>query len=721
MKRSWILLFLASSLACATLQAPKATITKDEAAAALAHAKDPYQSAGGMWPYHNPPVEMLQKVHHFNPTKEWLESVRMASVRFPRGSASFVSSEGLVLTNHHVGLDSINKLSSAEHDYVKDGFIAKSREEELKCPGLALAVFVSYDDVTKRVKDAVKDGMNAADASEARRSAIADIEKESKEKTGLRSVVYNLYQGGEYWVYRYKDYVDVRLVFAPEQQIAFFGGDPDNFTYPRFNLDFSIFRVYEKGKPAATPSYFKFNINGAADGELVFVSGNPGSTGRLLTIAQLEYLRDHSYPRQLAMFKRNRDALVEYSKLGTEQARQAKAEIFGIENSIKAISGYLGGLLDKQLMDQKRAEEAFLKASVFGKASFYDQTIAAAGDTALAGKVANSWTVVEGTRKKLAARLPELMYSQISGQLAAYARTYVTYAKEMEKEDGKRAAAFREANAKNTMQQLFVPLTIYKDMEEAVLRNTLKLAYEKLGANNKFVAAALQGLSAETVARDIVTKTKLNDPEFRKQLFASGKKGIDASDDPMIQFARRVEPILQELAEWRTKEIDTVEADPLAKIADARFAVYGHRLPPDANFTLRLSPGVVKGYEEDTTLVPYKTTFLGLYERSASFDKHEPFNLPERWDARMGQFDMSKPFNFVNTCDIIGGNSGSPVINKNRELVGLIFDGNIQSLPNNFLYNDVDQRAVAVHPAAILISLEKIYDAKWIVEELTGK
>ncbi|MFN0207036.1 MAG: S46 family peptidase [Planctomycetota bacterium] len=720
MKRiSWLLLAPLAFAACAQFRhsssAPRPLVgTPDEL---IAFAKNPYAVGGGMWTYHNPPIEMLEKLHQFTPSKDWLDSVRQASVRFPQGSASFVSPEGLVLTNHHVGRDAIQQLSSKENDYIKNGFAAANREGELKCSGLVLHVLVSTEDVTHRVKGAKKPGMTAQDANKAVDDEIKKIVEESNKSTKLHTEMSNLYQGGEYWIYRFKAYSDVRLVFAPEDLIAFYGGDPDNFTYPRYCLDFALFRVYEEGKPAATPHYFKFNTNGAADGELVFVSGNPGSTARLQTIAQMEYSRDHGYPRQLELLKRQRDALVEYSKRSAEHERKAKTEIFSVENSIKAISGYYGGLLDPKLMSRKLAEEAYLKSAVYGSARLQDVTIQARTPRPeLAIEVGDAWGEIEKTRAKFATRLPQLIYTNIPGGLAGIAMRFARFANDPGKDE-----AEITKNSESLKKAMSADTPINAEMDEALMVAMFKLASEKLPKNDPFIAAAIGNQSPEQAAQNAIRNTKLTDMEFRKKLAEGGKAAIDASNDSMIKLARSVAPILQELQKWRENEITANELSPLDRIAKARFAVYGRSLPPDANFKLRLSPGVVKGYEEDTTLVPYKTTLYGLFERSTSFDQREPFTMPKRWADAEKKLDLKTPFNFVNTCDIIGGNSGSPVINKKKELVGLIFDGNIQSLPNRFLYDDVDQRAVAVHSAAIVASLRDVYDGGWIADEIAGK
>lgn len=678
---------------------------KEEVAAAADAV--PYATGGGMWTFHHPPLEQLKSLYGFTPSKEWLDEVRLASVRFPGGTGSFVSPKGLVLTNHHVALDTLQKLSSSTKDYVRDGFYARTTEEEVKTHDLRLDVMVSMEDVTARVEGAVQAGASSQDAQKQRDAAMRAIEKEARDKTGLKCTVYSLYSGGEYWLYSYKTYTDCRLVFAPEQQIAFYGGDPDNFTYPRYDLDFALFRVYEDGKPAPTPHYFKFNPRGVKDGDLVFVPGNPGSTQRLLTLAQMEFLRDYGFPNRLRQLRSQREALLEYSKLGEEETRQAKAMIFGIENSIKAFTGYLGGLENPKIFGRKIAEERDLRHRI-------------AKDTALQASVGDAFDVIAASRKKFAERANRTAFSALAGTMAQNALALVRFAAEMQKPNNERLPEFTDARVEAVKNRLTSEAPIYPPMDEALLAAALRDAREVLGGDDPFVKAVLQGEEPKEVARRAVRGSKLHEAAFRKQLLEGGAAAIDENRDPLLELARRADPILRDLQSWREKEIEAVERDPANRIAKARFAVYGRSVPPDANFTLRLSPGVVKGYEQGTTLVPWKTTFFGLYERHAAFDGKEPFQLPQRYVEGLGKFPLSTPLNFVTTCDIIGGNSGSATINRDREVVGLIFDGNIQSLPGNFVYDDTDQRAVSVHAAAILETLRSLYDAESLVAELGG-
>jgi hypothetical protein len=721
MKKLWMILVLAGLTACestisANTKEPKATPRTASAVYAAPAGKQapvaklegaPYATGGGMWTFHHPPTAQLEKLYGFKPTQEWLDEVRLSSIRFPGGTGSFISPTGLVLTNHHVALDTLQKLSSEKQDYVKDGFYAASPESEVKTVDLSLDVMVSMEDVTARVTGAVKQGSTPQEEQKQREDAIKAIEKENNEKTKLKCTVYSLYTGGEYWVYRYKTYNDCRLVFAPEQQIAFYGGDPDNFTYPRYDLDFAVFRVYEGNKAASTPHYFKLNTAGSKDGELVFVPGNPGNTQRLLTMSQIEYMRDYGFPIRLKQLRSSLSALRKYSSLGEENARQAKAQIFGIENSIKAITGYHGGLLDPKIMARKMAEEADLRERIDKNA----ETKASVGD---------AFDVIAKSRAKMGENANRLAYSALAGTMASHALALVRYASEIEKPNADRLIEYSDARLPGLKKRLEAPVPIYAALEEAQLTAVLRDAKEMNSNDDPFVQAALGGKDPAEVASKAVRESKLNDAAFRMQLFEGGKKAIDASLDPMLELARRVDKILRDNTKWRENEIDAVERNPANKIAKARFAAYGHTVPPDANFTLRLSPGVVKGYEEDTTLVPYKTTFYGLYERFHAFDGKEPYQLPGRYVERMQRLPLSTPLNFVCTCDIIGGNSGSAVINKNRELVGLIFDGNIQSLPGNFVYDDVDQRAVSVHSAAIIETLRSLYDATALANEILG-
>jgi Peptidase S46 len=664
----------------------------------------------GMWTFDNPPAKQLEQKYKFTPSAQWLEHIRLASVRFnDGGSGSFVSPTGLVITNHHVAFGQLQKVSTAEKDYVKDGFYAKTQADELKCPDLELNVLVSMEDVTARVQGAVKPGMTEKQALDARKAEQAKIQKESLDKTGFRSDVVSLYQGGEYWLHRYKKYTDVRLVFAPEQQMAFFGGDPDNFTFPRYDLDFAIMRVYENGKPIQTKDYLKWNGKGANDSELVFVSGHPGSTERGLTMAQLTLDQELIYPSRIARYKRWLQALRAYAARGPEQARQAAEEIFGLENSLKAVTGEYNGM-DKALFDKKSKEEADLRAKVNANPEWRRQY----GD---------AWDAIAAATKKQSELFKIQQYRSIStaSNLASLARQIVVYVAEIKKPDAQRLNGYHDSQLEELKFYLFSPAPVYLDFEQAMLAFSLKDSLDQLGPDDPFVKAMLNGKTPEQVAAEVMKGTKLADPAVRKNLAEGGEAAVNASTDPLVVLARKADPFFREVRKQYEDNVESVVSSATEKIAKARFAIYGKSVYPDATFTLRLAYGTVNGYPMNGTKAPSRTTFYGLYDRSASFDNKPPFNLTPRFVERRDKIDLSTPLNFVMSADIIGGNSGSPVVNRNGEFVGLIFDGNIESLSGNFVYLEEANRAVAVHSAAIIEALRKVYDAPALANELEGK
>nr|WP_320132382.1 S46 family peptidase [uncultured Holophaga sp.] len=663
----------------------------------------------GMWTYDNPPTQALKARYGFEPTKAWLDHVRLSSVRFnDGGSGSFVSADGLVLTNHHVARGQLQKVSTPAKDYIQNGFIAGSAAEELKCPDLELNVLVSMEDVTAKVQGAVKPGMDEKTALEARRAEMARLEKESLKATGLRSDMVTLYQGGEYWIYRYKKYTDIRLVFAPEQQAAFYGGDPDNFTFPRHDLDMALFRVYEDGKPVHTP-HLKWNPKGAADGDLVFVSGHPGSTERLNTMAQLAFTRDHAYPFYMDMLKRRLAVVKSFAARGPEEARQAGSLIFGIQNSIKAIGGRLEGLRDKALMAKKAADESEFRRKV-------------QADPGLAKAYGDVWNTIAEAEHSQLSRIKELNFRRMGGyRLPANVLSLVRYAAETAKPDAERMEEYHDAGLDSLRFRLVSPAPFYPGLEELLLADSLQQSLDQLGPQDPFVKAALGGRKPAEVAHELITGTHLMDPAARQALLEGGSKAIAASTDPLVKWVLKVDPLLREIRKWHEDKVESVLAPAGEKLGKARFAVYGRQLSPDANFTLRLTFGTVKGYPMNGTIAPSKTTFYGLYDRSASFDNKAPFNLPARYVERKGKLDLSTPLDFVASCDIIGGNSGSPVLNREGEIVGLIFDGNIESLVGNMIYDDTANRAVAVHTAGMTEALEKLYDADFLVKELMAQ
>src|SRR5882724_2507752 len=656
----------------------------------------------GMWTFNNVPREDIKQKYGFDVTDDWLRKVQLASVRFNNGgSGSFVSPNGLVLTNYHIVEDIVGEQSTANKDYAKEGFVARSQAEEMKAEGLELNQLISIEDVTTRINGAVKNGMSAVEANAARRAEISAIETESTGATGLRSDVVTLYQGGQYNLYRYKKYTDVRLVFVPEFQAAFFGGDPDNFNFPRFNIDMALVRIYENDQPVHPANYFKWSTAGTKEGSLVFVTGNPGSTSRLNTVAHLQELRDTSIPIILRLLERREAMLKKYMAMGEEQTRQAQNELNSVQNSLKVYRGQLAGLKDNALMDRKMKDE-----ESFAKNSSYNEAVAA----------------IAKAHKDLPAYLRERrIFDQGNGFNTAtfgIARTLVRLAAENEKPNAQRLPEFTESRRASLELALYSPAPIHDDFEKLKLADSLGFMVELLGADNPLVKQILNGKSPEVRAGELIDGTKLKDVAVRRELAAGGSKAIAASTDPMIVLARLIDPKAREMRTRYENEVTGVERANYGKIARARFEIEGTKLYPDATFTLRLSYGAVKGYMENGKKVAPFTTLGGLYDRATQFKSEFPYNLPPRWIEKKSAVDLKTPFNFVSTDDIIGGNSGSPTINQKGELVGLIFDGNIQSLVGNFNYDESVNRAISVDVRAMREVLRKVFDANEIADEL---
>ena len=675
----------------------------------------------GMWLFNAPPLKQLKEKYNFEPTPQWLEHLQKASVRFNSGgSGSFVSENGLVITNHHVGADTLQKISSQEHNYLRDGFYAKTQTEEIKSTDLELNVLFSTEDVTARVSGAVKSEMTPNQASAARSSAIAQIEKESKEKTGLRSDVVALYQGGAYYLYRYKRYDDIRLVFAPEQQMAFFGGDPDNFEYPRFDLDICIFRVYENGQPARIDNFLKWNLRGPSDGELTFVSGSPGKTDRQLTLDELANTRDRFLPYLLRMFNRREVLLLAYGGRSFENARRARDDLFGDQNNRKRYDGYLAGLLDPEVWSQLQAREQKLRDAISrdpklrSTTTAYDRIKNAQAEIA---KNAPLYNYLEMERPKTTTyRQPRAFVSN----LFKYARLLMRAVDERAKPNGERIPEFRDSARESLELELFSTEPIYDDYEILRLTDSLTDFASQFGANDPFVQKVLAGKSPHARAVELVSGTKLKDVASRKDLYPKNAAALQAAHDPMIDLARLVDGPARNARKIYDAQEET-KKQAYSEIAKARFAIEGTSSYPDATFTLRLSYGTVRGYEQDGKQIPAFTDFAGLYQRSTEHDNKSPFDLPQRWIDKKSKLDLSTHFNFVSDADIIGGNSGSPVVNKAAEFVGIIFDGDIQSLVLDCIYTDKQARAVSVDSAAITEALRKVYDANALADELEGK
>ncbi len=676
---------------------------------ALALAPPLARADEGMWLFNAFPKDHVKAQYGFLPTQEWLDHVRLSSVRFNNGgSGSFVSADGLAFTNHHVGADCIQKLSKEGADYMKTGFYAKTQAEEGKCPDLELNVLVGIDDVTGKVKAAVPAAMSVAEAGQAQRAAMSAIEKDCTTSTGLRCDVVTLYSGEVFNLYKYKKYTDVRLVFAPEFEIAFFGGDPDNFTYPRYDLDICFFRIYESDKPVHLEHHLQWSQGGVKDNGLVFVSGHPGNTERLKTVTQVQFLRDVDYPSRLASYKRRIDRLNKFSAESPENARIAREDIFGLENSQKAFIGYLDAIRDPAAMSQKdqaeRAQEKQYLEKNPGAPNPWEEIAAA---VKVEREIYDRLTYVERARA---------FYSE----LAVLARNLVRAAAEKAKPNGERLREYRDSALPSLEQRLFSTAPVYKNLQAVTLGTSFAQMQETLGTDDPAVKAVLNGKSPEEAAKDLIRGTKLEDVAVRKRLYEGGQTAVEASTDPLIVLMRNVDPHARAVRKRFDDEVDAIERRDGALIVKERFAQSGFYQPPDATFTLRLSYGAAKAYMENGKKIPYFTTLGGAYEHAAEHGNQDPYELPERWMKAKSKLNLSTPFNYVSTADIIGGNSGSPTVNKAGEVVGIIFDGNIQSLANNFFYDDVQQRAVHVDSRGILEALRKIYGAAALANELTG-
>lgn len=662
---------------------------------------------GTMWTVESPPLEYWQSRYQFAPSQEWLDNVRLASVRLSNCSASFVSSQGLVMTNHHCGRACITAVSTPDSNFQELGFVARTAQEERKCPELYVDQLQSVEDVTAHIREAVTAKTTTRQVAQ-RDSVIKAIQSSCAAETKLNCQVISYYQGGAYSLYRFKRYDDLRLVMAPEEAISFYGGDPDNFTFPRYDLDLTLLRVYQDGKPLAPKNYFKWSANGAKEGELVFVTGNPGSTGRLLTLAQMEYLRDVQYPAQIAGYDRNLGVLRELSKRDEATRRRLENQIFGFENSKKAVTGYLSGLQNSAIMARKRTFERDFRRRV-------------TADPKLRTRYGSAWDTIATAQAQLAKLSARVRWYTFAGsQLFNAAGGAVRVAQQAKLADSLRLPPYRGDGLDQARGTIANLPAVDVEQEKLTLAAWLTSARKELPATDPFLAGIVAGRSPEVAAEALINGTKLADPAARKALLDGGAQAVAASDDPLVVLARKIEPVSRAV-QMRAARLNDVISAKAELVGQALYAAYGKALPPDATFSLRISDGVVKGFPMNGTVAPYKTSFYGLYARSAEFDDQPPFRIPPRWKERMSKIDMNAPLDFVSTNDIIGGNSGSPVINRNAEIVGLIFDGNIQQLPNRFIYSDDDARAVSVHSRGIIEALRSVYDVSRIADELEGK
>ena len=656
----------------------------------------------GMWLFNDLPTKLLKERYGFEPSRAWAEHLMKSCVRFNvGGSASFISSTGLVLTNHHVGSDTLYKLSTPERNIMDVGFLAQSNDQELKAPDLELNQLVDIKDVTAEIQGAVTDEMTTEQAVAARRAIIAKIEKSALDETGLKSTVTTLYGGGRYHLYQYKKYTDVRLVWAPETAIAFFGGDADNFEYPRYCLDACIFRVYEHEKPAKIEHFLQWSETGPKENDVAFVAGNPGRTSRIFTMDAIKFQRDLSLPYVMNSLRRREILLQQYGLRGPEQVRRARDDLFGVQNSRKARLGMLAGLQDPQVLSDKSAAEKDLLAAINADPKLKP--------------LASAWQTISETTAKRAEQLGK--GSAVNSQLFGIALELVQMAEEDQKPSGERLPQFADAGRESLLQQLYSEAPIYLDLDQVLLADSIAKTLEQRGFDDSLSQEILAGKGPADRAAELMSGTELLSVENRKKIAAGGIDAIKDSKDPLIQLAKIVNPEVRRIRTI-TDQLDEQDKQAYAKIAEARFAVEGTSSYPDATFTLRLAFGPVMGYEQNGQQIPAWTKIGGAFEHEQKHQGQADYVLPASWKKAEASLTKSTPFNFVSTADIIGGNSGSPVVNRAGELVGLIFDGNVQSLSGNYIYTDKQARSVSVHSSAIREALQTVYGADGIVKEL---
>ncbi|MDX2129241.1 MAG: S46 family peptidase [Chloroherpetonaceae bacterium] len=659
---------------------------------------------GKMWTFENPPLKYFESEYGIKATEAWLTKARKASLRFTEvgGTGSFVSPNGLIMTNHHVAREVAMKTAKKGEDMNANGFSAKSLAEERRVPGLFVDQLDRIEDVTALVEAGMAQGKTEAEKVKLRDSMLAVLKVQYGEKPEWKPLeiqTITLYSGGRYSLYGFKRYNDIRLVFIPELQLGYFGGDPDNFTYPRYAMDFSFFRAYdEKGNPCKTPDFYRFNINGVKEGEPIFVVGNPGRTERLNTVSQLALSRDFILPLQLRLLQSRSAILKAYNE--TAKSDSILNEIFGLENGIKAYSGQLRGLQDGYLFARKKAFEARFRVDLAANPKF-------ASDSSFWSEME---TLVLETKKSIPDRI--VFNSQDVGLQRAYALLSAAQAKERgQTEQFEKIKAGVLEEMKNSSPVL--------SLDEQFLALHLHLALDYLGAEDEYTKASLQSSSPEAAAKMLIKETKLYDQAAVEALFNLSQKELTQSSEPFLKLGTIALRRLR-LAGAKQRELQAKVAVLRTRLSKTFFEIYGTDTPPDATFSLRINDGVVKGYDYNGTTAPFQTTYYGLYDRYYSFNKQFPWSLPKRWENPPKEL-LSAPMNFVSTNDIIGGNSGSAAVNKNLEAVGLIFDGNIESLPGSFIYTPEANRAVSVHTGGIVAALKYIYKAEKLVKELTSE
>jgi hypothetical protein len=690
------------------------------AAALLLVAAAPVFSDGGMWTFHDFPRQLVQHEYGVDISPAWLERVRTATIRLSNCTASFVSAQGLILTNHHCAEECLDNHSTAEHNLLREGLLARTESEELQCGTQIADVLMEVEDVTSKVVAGLA-GLAPKAANDERKKILTRLEQACEEESRhgklglLKCESVDFYHGGQYWLYKYHRYDDVRLVFAPERDIAAFGGDPDNIQFPRWCLDMSLLRAYgPDGKPATARTFLSIRAEGPNAGEVVFVSGHPGSTNRLLTVAELESLRDLELPHWLLRAEELRGRYIQFGKTGAEAARIVEDPLSTLEDSIKKRENRLFALLDDRLLEAKRAEEKQLRAKI-------------AADPRLAAATGDPWAEIATAQQHgrqlylpyaFLERVPNTSRVSAAGfdsDLFSHARTLVRAAAERAKNNTDRLREYTDAALPRVQQELLAPVPVYPQLEKLRLSLSFERMREWLGPDAPIVRKLLVKDSPDSLAARVVDGSHLADPKLRAQLWEGGAAAVNASNDPMIALARAVDPEARAVRKRYEDEVEAPDDAASEKIARARFQIYGTSLPPDATFTLRLNFGTVKGWQEDGREIEPFTHLARLFERATG---QEPFRVPDRWTAARSQLDMSTRFDLSTDNDIIPGNSGSPLIDRNGRIVGLIFDTNIPAIAGSYWYDARLNRGVAVDPAILLEALRKVYHADALLAEL---
>ncbi len=670
-------------------------------------AKSGLRADEGMWTFDNPPLGQLKSKYGFEPTKQWLGHIRLSSLRFPGGTGSFVGKNGLAMTNYHVVARLVERLSTEKNDYRRNGFYAEDMEDELVL-GIELYLLQSMTNVTSEMHEAIDGIEYPADAERIIKNKTKELERFWSDSTKLRSKIVKLYEGGEYWIYSYKIFNDVRLVFSPDHQAAFFGGNYDNFIYPSYDLDVAFVRVYDNGKPYQPEHYLAWNSYGPAEGELVFASGNPGSTERHISYDHLLFHRDYPIPLRRNQLKYKIDILKKYAQFGKWEKEEATSMLFYTENAFKVKDGQLTGLANPDVLKIKKATNVKLKAKVND-------------DPVLDDKYGDLWHEISSLLAIKSGMYYQIYNRTLSSKIYSLGRNLYTYLNEMSKPEDERYESFSESGLNKMKTQILRYGQLNRRLGLMNLKSNIIFCLEVLGKDDEFMELILEGQTPEIAAKRLFDNSKLADLEFRTRILNGGIDALNESGDPILKIIKAIEPERQEKMKWFKENVDKPLEKLEKKLTEAKFAAFGKSQYPDANFTLRLSYGLVKGYPVNGTIAPYKTTLYGLFDRAASFDNKDEFELPAKYWELRDVINLSTPANFVTTCDMVGGSSGSPVVNKEAEVVGILFDGNIETTPNHYVYDPSVQRGLAVHTAYIIEALRNIFDAGELADELEAE